>query len=295
MTHITLNRTITPQLEIGLIKGLVWLYVLALSVMLSACHQSGVKDENLTTKPTRILSLAPSHTEWIFALGAEGTLVGRTDRCDQPKQVSDVPSVGSLFPPKIERMIAARPTDALMIEGHVELKDQLRRVGVTVHTFTPRTVDGIFEMVSRLGILLEKREEADRWTSRSRAQLAKIRVPRRLPRVLIEVWFSPLTIAGRSSYMGDLVHRAGGQQISGVGGYWPSVNLEAVVRFDPEVLFISTKAHFDQLISATPPMPWREMTAVKSGRVYLLEGRLARPGPKVIEELEWLNQKLLQL
>ena len=76
---------------------------------------------------------------------------------------------------------------------------------------------------------------------------------------------------------------------------WPSINIESVVTFNPEVLLISTPGLFQQLTSVQPPQPWREMSAVKSGRVYLLDGRLVRPGPRVMDDLVWLNSKLLRL
>ena len=239
----------------------------------------------------RVVSLAPSHTEWVFALGAQDMLIGRTDRCDFPPQASAISSVGTLFPPQLERILSGGPTDVLMIDGHLELKAQLRRFGVKVHDLQPHSLDEILTQVTHLGDLLGQPERAKRWVAQARSRLERLTHPTERPRVFIEIWGAPLTAAGAESFMGDLVRVAGGDVYPRGLGAWPTVSLERLITYDPDVILLSTKALYHELMS-DPSKPWRSLKAVRHKRLYLLEGRLARPGPRVIDEIVWLNQLL---
>ena len=248
-------------------------------------------DKATLVKAKRYIALAPSHCEWIYEFKAEASLFGRSEHCDHPKQVEKVPSVGQLFPPKLERILQLAPSDVLMIDGHLELKGKLQSLGVKVHQIQPKSLADILRQSQEIGQILERPKQAKKWLKTSQNKLKQIQVIKEKPRVLIEIWFSPLTIAGSSSYMGDLLNQAGGQTLVN-NGQWPTVSLESVIHFNPEVLFISTLALYKQLTSPEPPQAWRTVDAVKTGKVYLLEGRLARPGPRIIDELLWLHQKL---
>ena len=239
----------------------------------------------------RVLSLAPSHTEWVFKLGAQEHLVGRTDHCDHPAGARDIPSIGNLFPPNIERLLSRTPTDVLMIDGHEALGEHLQRLGVRVHRLQPHSLNEIFTLVKQLGSLLNASNAAHAWVSESEMRVSRLKAPQQRPRVLIEVWSKPLTVAGAESFMGDLVRVAGGESVPRDLGAWPTLSLERLIALDPEVLLVSTEALYRELTQHPKP-PWSALSAVKSGRVYLLGGRLARPGPRVIDELEWLHQRI---
>ena len=262
----------------------------------SGIESSGIEsrgESKIKPQTRRVISLAPSHTEWVFKLGGEDSLVGRTDQCDYPSGVKNVPSVGGLFPAQIERILAKEPTDVLMISGHHELRAQLERFGVKVHQYQPKTLSEIYTQVESLSRLFGEESSAHIWIKEAKAERERLKIPPKRPRVLVEVWFSPLTIAGSTSYMGDLVRVAGGQLMNEIKGDWPAVHLESVITFNPQVLFISTLALYQQLMSEEPPVAWKQIDAVKNHRIYLLDGRLARPSPRVIEEMKWVNQRLL--
>ena len=285
--------------------GLTYLIPLLFVFIFSACNSSHAPIEPVETKSfkkkaenqselrktKRFIALAPSHCEWIYEFQAEDLLFGRSEHCDYPSQVLQVPSVGQSFPPNLERILKLTPSDVLMIDGHLELKAKLQNLGINVHQIQPKSLNDILEQSQQIGKLLGKAKIAKNWLELNSLKLKQIKQIKRKPRVLIEIWFSPLTIAGANSYMGDLLFQAGGKTIEGYG-QWPSVSLESVIHFNPEIIFISTPALYKQLIGPSPPKAWRTMEAVKTGKVYLLDGRLARPGPKIIDELMWLHQKL---
>ena len=249
------------------------------------------KTATLSTQQKRVISLAPSHTEWVFALGAQRSLIGRTDRCDQPPQVVQVPSIGTLFPPQVERIISRSPTDVLMIAGHHALKAQLRRLGIRVHELQPHSLQDIFTQVGKLGAILGHKTDADRWIKQSKVQIDRLKSPKQRLTVFIEIWNAPLTAVGAESFMGDLVRVAGGEVYPKGLGAWPTVSLERLIAHDPDLILLSTQALYDQLMN-NPSKPWRALKAVKKKHLYLLKDRLTRPGPRVIHEIVWLNELL---
>ena len=269
------------------------LAVLLLSVLLQPCCTEPVQNHTDDPSAKRIISLAPSLTEWIFMLKADGDLKARTDRCDRPPGAVKLPSVGSLFPPQLEKILSHKPTDVFMISGHEDLKAQLKRFQINVHTLQPKSMKDIFNHVEFLGDLLGRKKEAQDWLILAQKRIKHMVRPSRPVRVLVEIWASPLTVAGAESYIGDLVRVAGGQAIPSGQGDWPTPSMEHILVEDPEIIFVSSDQLFKTLTSAEPPKPWSALSAVKNGHVVKLDGRLARPGPRVIDELLWLNRQLL--
>ena len=275
-----------------------YIFILIISFLVS-CQKNETsrssKQNEISSTSLRIVSLAPSHTDWIYALDAQEYLVARTDLCDIPTHTKPVPSIGSLFPYNLEKILSYKANTALMISGHLELKNQLQRFGMTVHQLQPKTLQDIYEQTQQLGHILRRSQQAQEWVVQAQAAQNHLHQISKRPRALIEVWFSPLTIAGHQSYMGDILKSAGGELLMDTKGEWPVIHFETLLKFNPEALFISTKALYQKLVSDDPPVAWKGIEAVKSKKVFYLDGRLSRPGPKVIEEMIWLNQKLKEV
>ena len=102
-----------------------------------------------------------------------------------------------------------------MIDGHLELKSKLQDLGVNVHQIQPKSLNDIIKQSQQIGKILGKAQPAKKWLELNLLKLKQIKEIKRKPRVLIEIWFSPLTIAGANSYMGDL-HLAGARTLDGV-------------------------------------------------------------------------------
>jgi len=276
-----------------------WLSLWALFALSAGCHTPPVSPQGSKGEGSgarRFISLAPSLTEWVYELDAASGLVARSERCDQPVEALKKPSAGGLFPPDLELILSFKPSDALMIEGHPLLKSQLQRFGVQVHTLQPTSLKGLWALVERLGRLLERPEQAQRWLRAAQAklsaELAELPPLSSAPKVLIEVWPSPLAVAGAESFMGDLVRVAGAQPVPSGLGAWPQLPLEELLKLDPELIIVSSPQRVAELLSPSAPRAWRALSAVKSKRVYAREGRLERPSPRLIEELIWLAQLL---
>jgi iron complex transport system substrate-binding protein len=183
-----------------------------------------------------------------------------------------------------------------MIDGHAQLKAQLKRFGVEVHTLQPHSLKEHWGVARELGRLFEREREAkvlikaqQSTLQRSLATLPPLTPP---PRVLIEVWPKPLSVAGAESFMGDLVRVAGGTPIPSDLGEWPQLTPELLMTLNPEVILVASEARAQQLLSPSAPKAWRSLKAVRARRVYAREGRLERPGPRLIGELVWLAERL---
>lgn len=221
----------------------------------------------------RIVSLAPSHTEWVFALGAGGRLVGRTTACDAPPAAARVPAVGSLFPPDYEAIVAARPDLVLMLAGSESIRARLEALGLTVFVLQPRSIDGVIAGAETLARLLAV--DPAPAVAALRRGLAAVTPATSAPRVAFVAWTAPVTVAGPDTFAADLIRRAGGQVVPGlVSEEWPRISLEQLVVANPDALVIPAGLALGDA--------WAQLPAVAAGRVCRVDADLlSRPGPRV--------------
>ncbi len=246
--------------------------------------------------PKRVLSLAPSHTEFAFALGAGEQLIGRTASCDHPPEALQVPAIGNLFPPDYERLVAARPDLVLMLDGSVEVRRRLEGLGLKTFVLQPRTVGEVVEGARRLGRLLGRSEEGVALARGLQQRLDAVaqRLPAARPRVFYEVWPEPLTSAGPASFIGDLLRLAGAQNaVVQPDAEWPQVPVEAMIAANPEV-FVTPHAATLEAFTAGRRVAWQATSALKTKRVVrvLDSGLISRPGPRIAEAVEWMARAL---
>ncbi len=246
--------------------------------------------------PRRVLSLAPSNTEWMFALGASDLLVGRTQACDFPVESAEIPSVGALFPPDLEGILRLRPDLVLMIDGLADLRATLTARGIPVLVLQPRDIEGIFSNIALLGRALGRPEAATKLAERLRAELASVGPAPGAPRVLVEVWPEPLTAVGPATFTDALLQRAGGHNVVPAGlGEWPQVSLETVVQQAPAVIIASSEESARAIRAGLRP-GLSQTPAARSGRVVVPPNAdwLVRPGPRFVAGVGWLAGALAQ-
>ncbi len=234
----------------------------------------------------RVLSLAPGNTELLFALGLGAQVVGRTDACDAPPAAARVPSVGSLFPPDLERVWATRPQAVLMIEGHTALREGLVARGVPVFVLQPRTVAGALESFARVGRWLDAEPAAQRLVARLTRELAAVTagLPAQRPRVFYVVWPDPLTTPGPRTFLADVIRQAGGQLAAPtLAEDWPRFPLEQLAAADPDVLLVPSSA-----VAQGPG--FRGLRAVRTGHAVVVPDAdlLTRTGPRLVAGVAWL-------
>lgn len=241
----------------------------------------------------RVVSLAPSATEVLFALGAGPRVVGVTRYCQTPPEAKALPKIGGFTDPSLEAVLALRPdlVVAAPSAGNQKVVGRLVELGVPVLVVPGTTLADAFTALDLVGRAVGREPEAAAVAARMRAELdavARQVAGRPPPRVLLLYDRHPLVAAGPGSFGDELVRLAGGVNVcAGSRVPYPTLSMEAVLAWAPEVILDSSmggsrdgaEAQRDAAaeFSRFPSLP-----AVARGRVRVLPGGgLMRPGPSV--------------
>jgi len=261
---------------------------------LTVTDQAG-RQITLPAAPARIISLVPSVTEILFAIGAQDRLVGVTDFCDYPAEARRKPHVGGMLAPSLEGMVSLKPelVVATNAGNRQETFDQLERLRIPVYVVNPVTVSDVLDLMGRLGRLTDRAEAADRAVAVLRERMREVtaRVEGRpRPRVLYVLWPDPLIVPGREALVTELIQLAGGQSLTADDAdAWPRYSLEAAVAKSPEVILLANHGAGTGAVSIEKWQRLASLPAVKSGRLLSVSGDLMhRYGPRFVDGLEQL-------
>ncbi len=255
---------------------------------------------NIPQPLLRIVSLAPSLTETLYALGAQERLVGVTDYCDYPPEAQTKPKVGGPVNPNLEQVVALKPNLVLVTKAinRRETVDALDRLGLAAYATDPRSVEAVLASTARLAELIGAREAGEALVAGLHVRLAELkqqlgaRPPRR---VLFVVWQDPLISIGRETFLADALRWAGAESVVDTRQDWPRVSFEEVVRLQPEYLvFASSHAEEEQKsFAALREQPgWRSLDAVRHGRVAIISEAISRPAPRLVGAIFDLARQL---
>lgn len=245
--------------------------------------------------PERVVSLVPSVTEVIFALGAQAKLVGVTTFCDYPPEAKLKPKVGDFSNPSLERISSLQPevVFATTPEQNSTI-NSLENLGVKVFSIQPESVDGILRSIENTAKILSTRIAADSLVRRLRSQLEYVSTlvqdvePKE---VYVEIAENPLVTATDGSFVGELVTLAGGTSIAEGAKPYVVMNPERVVGKDPAVIIIAHPASTPEQVKAR--IGWDSITAVRKNRVYTVDANLVlRPGPRIVQAVLQLLEKI---
>lgn len=238
----------------------------------------------LQAEPRRVVSVLPSTTETLCALGLCERLVGVDDYSDFPASVSKLPKVGGLYNPNIEAMVALKP-DLVVVSKYGKLAESLAAAGITVLAINPETYDEVFSKTLVLGRVMNREAQAKTLVIQMRRDIAKIEILTknavRKPTAYYEVDPTPYTV-GPNSFIGVLLGKAGAVNIIPASlGDFPKISPELVVQQNPQLILGV------DLATAKARPGWANIAAVKSGRVTAivpgsaLDNLLTRPGPRL--------------
>lgn len=267
----------------------------------SALTLVDMRDRQVTlpAPPQRIVSLVPSVTELMFALGGEGRLVGVTDYCDFPPAAKQKPSVGGMIAPSLETIVALRPDLVIATDAgsRQETLAQLQRLGIPVYLVHANSVAQMLDVGARLGALTGREVSAARLTAHLRQRIRAVEVavaPFRPPRVLYVLWPEPLVVPGRDAIVTELIRRAGGQSVSAEEpSDYPRFSVEAAVARAPEVIILARHGTGSEPIARDQWDKLGNLPAVRAGRVHAVDGNvLHRYGPRVVDGLELLARMI---
>jgi iron complex transport system substrate-binding protein len=242
----------------------------------------------------RVVSLVPSVTEVIYALGAEAALVGNTNQCDYPEAAKQVPKVGDFLRPDVERIVSLRPTLVFAtLPMHQQLLEKLAELGVRTYVSRPENLAGVMAEIDSIGTLLGRRPQAESLVAAMRARLDSLPAVTDSPTVFAEISSAPLVTTGGRTFINELIQRAGGRNVfADVLQEYPAVDAEAVVSRNPDVILL---LHPDvKADEVRDRVGWQKIRAVQSNRVYegLDDDLFFRPGPRVVDGVETLYRVL---
>jgi len=248
----------------------------------------------------RIVSLAPNLTETIYALGLQDQLVGDTDYCDFPPEAQQKPKVGGAKNPSLEAIVALHPDLVLVTKNlnRLETVQALEEIGIPSYATDPPNVNAIISSTKRLADLLGASPSGELIADNLRRTLANLqhRVTSLPPRrVLFIIWIEPLISIGKDTFIADALRYAGAVSVVDSSQNWPQVNLEEVVRLQPEFL-VFVESHLGASphnADTLPDLPgWRLLNAVRNHRYVTISDAINRPAPRLVSALEDLARQL---
>ena len=265
---------------------------LLLSVLiLCGCRSTARPPDGPTAH--RIVSLLPSFTELLFAIGAGDRVVGRTQWCDYPPAALMVPSVGEGLPPNVEAVAARRPDLVVLYNAgpNVTAARQLERIGIRTVLIDLNRLEDLGPTARTLGRLTGTEARSDSLAG-ALDNLAARTPPPATTTLAFVVWDNPPIVIGRGSYLDELATQAGARNVfHDISAPSAQVSLETIVARDPQWIAVLSD-------SGTPPAfakrrEWRAVRAVREGRFLLLQGSLfGRPGPRSGQAIAQLKRLL---
>ena len=247
----------------------------------------------LAAAARRIVSLAPHATELLYAAGGGARVIGVSEASDWPPAARALPRVGDSRAIDLERIFALAPD--LVVTWPYTAPEQVLRLrarGIAVFTTDPRTIEGIFADLERLGTLLGTEARTNELAAAARGRLAQRRsssAGKRKLTVFYEIWPSPLFTIGGAHLISQAMEACGGANVfAALALPAPTVGVEAVLAAKPEAIIAAA----DDGLRPEWLDEWRRwpaLPAVAQGNLLVVDGNLLhRPGPRFLDGVDQL-------
>jgi len=248
----------------------------------------------------RVVSLAPHVTELLFAAGAGDKIVATVKYSDFPEAAKQIPRIGDLRQIDLERVIAMKP-DLVVVWMHGSFDrqlDKLRQAGVPVFFSEPHKLEDIPLALRKLGQLTgseARSEPAAKEFQQQISQLQQKYAQRPVVRTFYQVWNKPLYTLNGKHIINDVFRYCGAQNVfASLEAAAPVVNIEAVVKENPELILTGEMRHKDSQFELWKP--FSTLHAVRAGNLIALDGDLMnRPGPRIIDGAKQVCEALDQV
>jgi iron complex transport system substrate-binding protein len=242
----------------------------------------------------RVISIAPSNTEILFALGAGGKLIGDTEYCNYPEEALAIENVGGFSTVDVERIIELDPDVVFGTSGHEEIREQLSQAGIAVVLFKATDVDKILDNIRTVGEVVGMKSEADALVADMSATIEEVSTAAAdiaaRKTVFYMIWNDPLMSAGSGTFIDAVISLAGGENIAGESeSAWPMFDMETLILADPDVIILAP--HGSSGITREQLMgdpTYAALSAVQEGAVFeLTDGdTILRAGPRIVTALQ---------
>jgi len=270
------------------------------------CFPIKVKDDldreiEFLKVPERIVSLAPTHTEILYALGLGDNIIGVTDYCNYPPEVRLKQKVGGFAKPDIDKILALKP-DLILAFGTIQkpVVKELKQRGQRVFWIYPHTVEGILDSIETIGEITGRDYAANQVKEKLKKKIKYIRgklgnLPDSTrPTIFRVMGLNPPGTIGNDSFQTDVFYLAGGKNVfADVKKDFFQIDNETLLRRNPDVIIICGKNIEETREKIKNQKGWRNLTAVKKNRIFVISCDLiCRPGPRVIETIEKIARYL---
>ncbi|HKQ85581.1 MAG TPA: helical backbone metal receptor [Candidatus Acidoferrales bacterium] len=255
------------------------------------------------TVPTdvrRIVSLAPNLTEIVYALGAGDRLVGDTNACDTPPEAKSKPHVGNPQDPSLEAIVALHP-DLVLATASINVPqtaDTLLKLGVPVYTTYPHTVRQMLDSITEIGGLIGASPQGEALKTSLRARLDALQAKlgdRPLAHVLFLLSATPpIWSIGSNTFIADALRWAGAESVLVTDQNWPQPSFEEILRIQPDYIVVTADHEGDtsEASDLRSNLQWKNLMAVKLGRVVTVSDKFDRPSPGLVDAIEQLAHEL---
>jgi iron complex transport system substrate-binding protein len=257
-------------------------------------------DVTIPAQVDRIVTLAPNLTETVYALGLDDKLVADTSYCDTPPAAKLKPHVGGAINPNLEVIVAMHPDVVLATTMTTrEMVDSLRKLGLAVYFTDPHTVLEMLDTTQKIADVVGSPEKGAELVASLRARLDALHAKleeRPFQHVLFVVQEDPLITIGQNTFVADALRWAGGESAIQGKQDWPQISLEEIVRLEPDYIVL-TPEHTEtdnskEVNELRERAVWRDLRAVKLGRVALADLEFIRPSPGLIGSIESMARQL---
>jgi len=263
----------------------------------------------LTSPPERIVSLAPSNTEMLFAVGAGDKVVGVTDYCNYPYnftawiEAGNMTSIGNYYGPSVEPIVALDPDLVLASTGSLDAAENLKSLGYNVLVIESKTIEGVLQDILLVGRATDRHIEAGALVSEIRQRIDAVAnqatAATTTPKVYHEVWNEPPMSAGPGTFISELMTLAGGENIfNDATTSWPVVSSEAIIEKNPDVMVFPDmymgRQNFYETVEDVENRPgWELISAVQNDAIYEINADIiSRSGPRLADALEALAKMI---
>ena len=245
--------------------------------------------------PQRIVSLAPSNTEILFALGLGDKIVGVTDYCNYPPEALNKTKVGGYSTINIERVVALKPDLVVAAYGNgEETIEVLKKLNLTVVALNPKNISDIKKNIELLSKITGTEKNASKLIDKMNTKIewVKSRVKNKgRIKVAHVLWHDPIWVSGKNTFIDEVISIAGGENVFNFEG-WKIVGIEDLIEKNPEVIIVSSGSGmgggrnvvYEWVISDGR---LKGINAVKNGRVYIVDADIiSRPSYRIADAIE---------
>lgn len=245
--------------------------------------------------PRRIVSLAPSNTEILFALGLGKRIVGVTDYCNYPPEAKEKEKIGGYSTINIEKVVSLEPDLVVAAYGNgIEAIETLKRLNLTVVALNPKSIADIERDIILLGKITGTERNATQIVDSMERKITTVEKAvkdKKRVRVAHIVWHDPIWVSGKDTFIDEIISLAGGENVFNFTG-WRIVSLEDLVSSNPDVIIVSSGSGMGGIQNIT--YSWvmnderlKSINAVKNGRVFIVDADIiSRPSYRVADAVD---------